>query len=149
MTLLSHIDKWGPVFWQSMHTLTFTYPNRPTWVQRRLYKRVLYGIAKTLPCAVCRDDFMRLLRHAPPNMKSRQTFSMDLFKLHNKVNMKLSKPTQASYESIARQYLTSEQYTEMMNVPTGGVSHVQAYILVAIVCCILVIFVCALVHHSK
>lgn len=104
--VLTELDQWGPNFWQTLHTLTFTYPNRPTARDRRIYYHTLRYIGLTLPCPVCRRDYLAYLKKYPPNLESRFTLSRYMVDLHNEVNRKLNKSV-VDYDTVLDMYMAS------------------------------------------
>jgi hypothetical protein len=82
---------WGPSGWKFLHTLTFIYPENPSFsdkVKMREFMNLLYLI---LPCKYCRVSFLKYSNSLPidKHLDSRDMMIEWLYKIHNKVNKKL------------------------------------------------------------
>jgi len=140
--LLTHIDKWGPNFWQTLHTITFTYPNYPSKKHQRVYRQVLQLLGMTLPCQICRVDFLRYMRQHPPNMTSKYTLSKYMVDAHNVVNEKLNKPI-LSYDIVQSMYLSPNSVPKITsNISNQVYTFVQPILYVVIVAIIVLMIFC-------
>jgi len=79
---------WGPAAWMFLHCVALNYnPNK----QKRAYKLFFKSLGGVLPCGSCRDNYARtILHHKTLRLtnnvfRSRESFSMWVFKLHNYV----------------------------------------------------------------
>ena len=151
--LLTHIDKWGPAFWQTLHTITFTYPNYPSVKEQRMYRRTITLIGKTLPCSICRQDYLHYLQKHPPDMTSRYTFSKYMVDLHNDVNKKLNKPT-LSYDEVQTIYLPPNSVEYISENPINARNAIlhkllYALIIVIVIACMYCLIKCLVKKSSS
>lgn len=99
----------GPVFWTSIHLVSFNYPVKPTAEQKRQYKEWLLATGNVLPCRYCRDNFGKNVETALEGadydsaFASRDSFSRFCHRLHQQVNIMLNKPNRA-YEDVRDMY---------------------------------------------
>ena len=119
---------WGPVFWTSIHLVSFNYPVGPNDESvRTQYKEWLLATGKVLPCRYCRENFNKNLEAALRGrtlddvLLSRDSFSRFCYDLHEEVNRMLNKPTTRSFEEVRDMYegfrsrcLTTEQERELL-----------------------------------
>ena len=50
-------DRWGPVFWQIIHTTSLLYPEKPKKCEKKRMMAFLKGIINQIPCSLCRNSF--------------------------------------------------------------------------------------------
>lgn len=80
---------WGPGMWHFLHTISFNYPIQPTKEEKKHYEAYINSIRFVLPCRYCRDNYANNLKNAGWKrgvLKSRDTFSRFMYRLHNAVN---------------------------------------------------------------
>lgn len=97
---------WGPDFWNSMHAVTFAYPeNNPSAEERVNMYRYFWAVAYVLPCVQCRVHFVKMLKNYPVerHLGSRKELTRWLIDRHNDVNKRLNKPV-VSYEFVEAKY---------------------------------------------
>ena len=97
---------WGPPKWQSLHKMTFEYPDNPTKNEQNEIKKILIGLQNTLPCSTCRYNYKIHLKKRPLTQKilsSKNTLSRWLVDIHNDVNKLLKKPIM-TYEKVIEIY---------------------------------------------
>ena len=98
---------WGPALWHSLHTISFNYPVKPTKEQQKYYLEFFTSLKNILPCKYCRDNYDKNLKILPlttKQLKSRETFSMWLYEMHELVNKNLGKKSNLSYEDVRYRY---------------------------------------------
>lgn len=98
---------WGPMMWNSLHTISFNYPVNPTQDDKKNYTQYLLSHEHVLPCVYCRVNFKSNLKKAKfsqKDMKSRESFSRFVYRLHNCVNKMLGKSVDISYEEVRDRY---------------------------------------------
>lgn len=113
-------DVWGPAAWMFLHTMSFNYPVHPTADQKRQYRTFILGLQYTLPCGKCRENLKKNLRQMPltiGHMESRETFSRYMYRLHEKINRMLGKPSGLSYEQVRDRF---EQFRSRCNSNTNS-----------------------------
>jgi len=98
---------WGPSMWHFLHTMSFNYPVNPTPKEKEAYRNFVIHLQYILPCGKCRKNFVTNLKKLPvkmEHMKSRDTFSLYIYKLHELVNRMLNKKSGLSYEEVRERY---------------------------------------------
>lgn len=83
----------GSATWSLLHSVAAYYPDRPTPRQQADAKVFLTLFSRLYPCAECAEDLRADLQDSPPRVASSKEFSEWMCQLHNKVNVKLGKPT--------------------------------------------------------
>jgi hypothetical protein len=86
---------WGPKFWFFLHTIAMTYPHNPNAVTKRKYYDLIHSLPIFIPVESIGSDFSKLLEQYPitPYLDSRESFIRWMHFIHNKINVKLEKPT--------------------------------------------------------
>ena len=56
---------WGPSMWFSLHTITFSYPLKPTENDKSNYKIFFENFKNVIPCSVCKKNYIRHLKEHP------------------------------------------------------------------------------------
>lgn len=108
-------SKWGPLFWQLGHLVSFAYADsNPSNEQREQTARFYESLASVLPCEECKGDYAQLLEKNPVrnHLKNRETLSRWFYDIHNQVNAKLGKPITLSYEKVKEMYLSCQSHKE-------------------------------------
>jgi len=98
---------WGPPLWHYLHTMSFNYPVKPTASDKKHYKNFMLNLQYVLPCRYCRENLMKNYKVIPltaADMKSRETFSRWVFKLHELVNTMLGKKSGLRYCDVRERY---------------------------------------------
>ena len=98
---------WGPGMWHFLHTISFNYPVKPTMKDKKNYREFILGLKNILPCGKCRENFKKNLSKLPitlKDMKSRHTFSLYIYNLHEVINKMLNKTSGLSYETVKERY---------------------------------------------
>ena len=101
---------WGPAVWESLHCIAFGYPTEPNDEQKMNYKAFFSNLMNVLPCKFCRDsykDFITIEENTllkDCNMDNRESLTRWLYRIHNRVNLKLGINYNVSYEDIVKKY---------------------------------------------
>lgn len=98
---------WGPSTWHFLHIMSFNYPANPTCDDKRRYQNFILSLQYVLPCGKCRKNLLKNFKILPlqwSNMKSRHTFSLYVYKLHEVINTMLNKKSGLSYEDVRERY---------------------------------------------
>jgi hypothetical protein len=82
---------WGPSGWVFLHTLTFIYPETPSYTDKVAMQNFMNSISYILPCKYCRISFTKYSSTLPiiDYLDTRDKVIEWLYKMHNKVNKKL------------------------------------------------------------
>jgi len=98
---------WGPSMWHYLHTMSFNYPVHPSSENKMNYRDFVLSLYKVLPCGKCRENLQKNFKKLPlrlSDMKSRETFSRYIYKLHELVNKMLGKKSGLSYHDVRERY---------------------------------------------
>jgi hypothetical protein len=98
---------WGPSMWHYLHTMSFGYPVKPTYEQKRNYRNFILNLQNVLPCKYCRINLKNNFKAHPLkmcHMESRDKFSRYIYKLHEIVNKMLGKKSGLSYCDVRERY---------------------------------------------
>ena len=98
---------WGPPMWHFLHTMSFNYPVNPTAEDKKHYSNFIYDLRYVLPCKYCRINLTSNLKANPLldcHLKSRETFSKFIYRLHEIVNKRLGKKSGLSYCDVRERY---------------------------------------------
>lgn len=147
---LYRFEAWGKPFWNVLHAVTFTYPEKPAADDKERIIAFFSLIPFYLPCSICGMHFARELAASPLTdevLASTEPLARWLVDLHNKVNARLKKPL-VSFESAKKFYFqdytvdprdTAKISTEKPAVATSG--YKTAFGLVSILAIILLIII--------
>lgn len=96
---------WGPKFWFSLHSVTFTYPFYPDEADKERYKTFFNLLEYVLPCVVCRVNYSKNIRSHPidAHLKDRKALVNWAIDIHNMVNVENGKPV-ISYDEAMMVY---------------------------------------------
>lgn len=96
---------WGPAAWKFLHAATFAYPDDPTEKHREDALKLFQSLASMLPCGDCCVNYSNEFSIASisKHLHSREALSRWLVELHNRVNVRLGKPTM-TYEEVAAMF---------------------------------------------
>ena len=98
---------WGPSMWHYLHSMSFNYPVQPTCDDKKHYYDFVLSLRFVLPCGKCRNNLCKNFKKLPlkmTDMKSRHTFSLYIYKLHEVVNKMLNKKSGLTYEEVRERY---------------------------------------------
>ena len=94
---------WGPHLWYFLHTISFQFPIKPTWTEKKEMTDFLVALQYILPCEHCRFHYKNYLLDYPPTLENQTQFIMWMINLHNNINTRLGKPTK-TYEEVLEFY---------------------------------------------
>jgi hypothetical protein len=98
---------WGPSMWHFLHSMSFNYPIDPTCDDKNHYRDFVLNLRFVLPCGKCRKNLCKNFKKLPlkmADMKSRHTFSLYIYKLHEVVNKMLNKKSGLTYNDVRERY---------------------------------------------
>ena len=101
-------DTWGPHGWFFLHTITFTYPDNPSPMEKAQYYNFFNNLQYVLPCAICKKNYPNHLKSIPLDDKAlsnRKSLSKWLVDIHNITNKELGKK-EMKYKEVIKQYDT-------------------------------------------
>ena len=98
---------WGPSLWHTLHTISFNYPRRPSAREKKAYKCFMYSLKNVLPCRKCRENLSVYYSEKPLTdswLSSRRSFSLYVYRMHERVNKLLRKKSKLSYCDVRERY---------------------------------------------
>ena len=95
---------WGPSYWFFLHTVAFNYPLHPTTIQKKIHFRLFHNLHEFLPNKSIGNLFVKLLDKYPitPYLDSKADLIKWVHFIHNKINIRLDKPTLTLSEHYAQ-----------------------------------------------
>jgi hypothetical protein len=86
---------WGPPYWFFLHNVAFNYPNYPTTIQKKIHYRLIHNFHEFIPNKTIGSLFLKLIDKYPitPYLDSQKDFIKWMHFIHNKINIRLDKPT--------------------------------------------------------
>ena len=103
--------KWGPSGWIFLHTISFSYPNKPNSKDKINNLLFFNTIQDILPCKYCRESFKQFNQKLPliNHLDNTHQLSKWLYNIHNMVNNKLRnqgllKNNNPTYSEIKNKY---------------------------------------------
>lgn len=118
---------WGPGVWHFLHTMSFNYPVHPTNRDKINYKSFILSLKNVLPCGKCRENLKKNFLKLPitmKDMKSRHTFSLYVYNLHEVVNKMLNKKSGLTFEEVRDRY---ENFRARCNSPSYSIPKEPSY----------------------
>ncbi len=82
---------WGPSGWKLLHSIAYTYPDKPTSEDKRHYGIFYSNLKFILPCKYCRKSLTGFYKTLPieQHLENRRVITKWMYEIHNKVNNKL------------------------------------------------------------
>lgn len=99
-------EVWGPHVWIFLHSVTLSYPSKPTKTDKQNIENFFIVVPEILPCPKCRDHFRGHYSKNPLTdeiLSSKEKLVKWLISLHNSVNKMNGKP-EMSYEEVLKMY---------------------------------------------
>lgn len=86
---------WGPTLWFFIHTLSFYYPDKPSFKDKTSYYDFFHNLQNILPCPDCKANYIKHLNQYPitPYLDSKKSLVQWVVNMHNLVNKENNKPT--------------------------------------------------------
>ena len=137
---------WGPHLWYFLHTVSFRFPAKPTWTDKKEMTEFLVALQYILPCEHCRFHYKNYLLDYPPVLDNQTQFMMWMVQLHNNINQRLGKPPKNYDEVITFYQDVYDGKVLYQQPPTSKVEKInefyrKGFIFTSIVAVILFIFV--------
>jgi len=101
------VSVWGPSMWHALHIISFNYPIKPTFEEKKHYRDFVLNLQYVLPCKYCRINLKTNFKQLPlkmSTMKNRDTFSKYIYELHELVNKMLNKKSALTYCDVRERY---------------------------------------------
>jgi hypothetical protein len=110
---------WGAKMWFILHIITFSYPENPTFLDKRHYNDFFTNLQYVIPCDKCKLHYREHLENNPltPNLDKKEDFVNWLIQVHNSVNVSKGKQTM-SYNAVLNEYKEIlEKYDKDYSIP--------------------------------
>ena len=98
---------WGPGMWHYLHTMSFNYPVNPSIDEKHHYRNFMLSLKNVLPCKYCRINLKNNFKRLPLTMscmKSRHSFSLYVYNLHELINKQLKKKSNLTFAEVRNRY---------------------------------------------
>jgi hypothetical protein len=100
---------WGPSYWFFLHNVAFHYPKHPTTIQKKIHYRLIHNFHEFLPNHTMAGLFVKMIEKYPvePYLDTQKDFIKWMHFIHNKINIRLDKPTitlQEHYQQFHEAY---------------------------------------------
>lgn len=95
-----------PGKWRELHTYTINYADKPNFIQKGVARVWLRQFINNLPCPSCQEHASKYVRENPPQLDGREDFQIWGWMFHNRVNLRLNKPT-----------ITYSEFRKLYNLP--------------------------------
>lgn len=107
---------WGPIVWETLHLMTFVYPDKPSNERQGSMRSFITGMCGNLPCPGCSDHCSEYVSDNPPPTHSRTVLKKWAYDFHNSVNRRTGK-RELTYEeadgTITSKYFEREKWVEI------------------------------------
>lgn len=80
---------WGPHAWIFLHSVTLSYPNNPSDLDKKTFKYFFLNLKDILPCQKCRYNYRNHLQkyNIDDYLNNREDLVKWLIMIHNEVNI--------------------------------------------------------------
>jgi FAD-linked sulfhydryl oxidase len=85
------VEALGRSSWTLLHSITATYPEKPSPTDQSNVRQFMGLFGKLYPCWVCAEDFQVFMEKNRVRTESREEFGRWMCEAHNDVNRKLGK----------------------------------------------------------
>lgn len=88
-------ETWGWGTWTFLHAFAYSYPDKPTSVEKQAARNLLENLNFYLPCKSCRVNFAAEIKAHPlkdSDLQDATTLGKWVADLHNQVSQRLGKP---------------------------------------------------------
>ena len=91
---------WGPHYWFFFHSITFTYPKKPTSATKKKYYDFIHNLPLFIPHKEISKQFITYLDAYPltPYLDSSESFQKWMLFIHNKINKSIGKQQMSYYD---------------------------------------------------
>jgi hypothetical protein len=99
-------DCWGQVFWETLHIISFAYPENPTASDKENMYNFFKYMGTALPCKECREHYTKNFEklNILNSLNSRDDLTKWVYDLHNIVNKQLNKTNIPTYKEVVDKY---------------------------------------------
>jgi hypothetical protein len=102
---------WGPPAWTFLHSITITYPHKPSVNQQKQYFEFFDNLKNVLPCEICKEHYRIHLKEYPlkEHLNTKTSLIKWLINIHNKINVQHGK-REWTYDEVIEHYDTLYQH---------------------------------------
>tara|TARA_B000000475_G_C15902815_1_gene409306 strand:- start:298 stop:807 length:510 start_codon:yes stop_codon:yes gene_type:complete len=120
---------WGPHAWIFLHTITLTYPHKPTTQDKINYKNFFINLGKVLPCPHCNNNYNIHLNQLPIDefLTSKKSLVYWLIQIHNLTNNVLNKKNNISFDEFTDIYKNLYQKKTNISQSQQSIQSPQSY----------------------
>lgn len=111
-------NHWSSSIWFVAHTMASAFPQSPSDAHKKAAKQFIHSLVKLMPCASCGEHLEEDLRSYPVKCENREEFERYVYDLHNRVNIKLSKPINYSFEEIQAAFCPYKLWMDIPGYPS-------------------------------
>jgi len=131
-------DVWGPQLWTALHSITFSYPDKPTHKDQQDNRSFLYSLGKVLPCPGCQEEYNKYIMKNPPILHDKVLYVEWMIDLHNNINRRLDKK-ERSKEYVLNKYknMYNTCITSLLNLNNNWSHPINLAVLVLVLVVIL------------
>jgi hypothetical protein len=133
-------EEWGPSAWRFLHYITFSYPDKPSNIDKKNMKTFFLSLQHILPCEKCRFNFSKHISVFPLNetvLNSRFNLINWLINVHNEVN-KINGKKIISYDQAINDFL----YKKNNHFITINTKYALIISLIIIIFCLVILLKC-------
>ena len=123
---------WGPPAWLFLHSITFQYPETPTFADKENFRTFFEKIQYVLPCPTCREHYTQNINSNPIRLNSRKELIEWLIDIHNEVNQKSGKRV-LQYEEVYKKYNEIYDVNTSSKLPTFNIAFSLIIILLIVI----------------
>jgi len=106
------IQIWGPAAWSFLTTSAFAYgkdAENPSVEEKEQALRFFTTLPYMLPCTTCTAHYLEHIKKHPPDVRTRDSLTRWIVKIHNIVNANTGKPV-IPYEHVREHYMGGRQW---------------------------------------
>ena len=93
---------WGPSAWLFIHSITLSYPEKPSVEYQTNMKNFIHSLSYLLPCEECKYNYSKKLKKLNINniVKNKSDLIKMFINIHNEVNIQTNKKIFIQNEAI-------------------------------------------------
>lgn len=100
---------WGKSFWETLHNVSFGYPDNPTEEDKINYKNFYKSVQYVLPCCLCKKHYTDMINNSELKIDDKYfnnmaSLSLWVYNIHEYVNQKLNIKSGITYDYLCNKY---------------------------------------------
>ena len=146
---------WGPSGWFFIDTIVLSYPDKPSYEEKKIYKNFLLQLKDILPCSSCRDHYTNNIMYIPLNdyyLSSKYKLIEWIIQIHNKVRKYNGNNNLLTFDSFMQYYDKAFNNNSINNNITNNniiSKNNNDYIYISIIICLLLFFGIYIYYNKK